>query len=198
MPDPPKLYRTFLFASDLMPGGISFACQLPAVFESLELTTPCAGSLDWFVKLAIQRAIWSSGLRRISYRDDAAREASRNLDRFRHRYLSSSDGSSFAAAINQLLESLAQELAEDLPNDDDLAGLLAEAFGDWIACPTVYDMLEYRLPADFGERVGKAIRRFSELHPDIKHLDPLTGVLTGLGEVRIRDLLQRQVPRLSQ
>ena len=49
------------------------------------------------------------------------------------------------------------ELAMAIANDDDAAGLLDLALGDWLIQPTVFDMLEYVWPKDILDRIGRAL-----------------------------------------
>ena len=53
-----------------------------------------------------------------------------------------------------MFQAFASDFAEDLALDDDFAGLIDLAIGDWLVQPTVFDLLEYQLPDDFGSRLG--------------------------------------------
>ena len=65
------------------------------------------------------------------------------------------------------------DLAEALYDDEDFTGLVDEAIGDWLVLPTIYDMLEYRLPDDFGPGVMKAFDRLKDRQPKANTLAPL-------------------------
>ena len=43
--------------------------------------------------------------------------------------------------------------------DEDFAGLLDRVIGDWLVLPTIYDMLEYRVPDHVGPAAIEALRR---------------------------------------
>jgi hypothetical protein len=83
------------------------------------------------------------------------------------------------------------DLAWAIANDEDAAGLLERAFGDWLLQPTVFDMLEYRFPEDIGERTGRAFQRVEDCSAEGADLEPLRNAFQGLGGTPIRELLQR-------
>lgn len=194
--------RGLLFASDLQPGGRALACDLRAVMEELGCETPCTGGLGGMIRRAL--------VRRRAFEFEVARphsasstgagkknafldEAVRRVDRFRDGFLDGDHGR-LGGAIGETLSLLAVDLSEAVYADEDVAGLLDAAFGDWLVEPTVYDMLEYRLPDLFGARVIEALERLPE-GPSTKALRWLRPALADVGGMKVRDVLQAPVPR---
>jgi hypothetical protein len=69
------------------------------------------------------------------------------------------------------------------------------ALGDWMVQPTVFDMLEYRVPEDMGDRLGRAFDRLRELNPKATGFEWIGPAFSKCGGVRMRDLLSRSAPR---
>jgi hypothetical protein len=179
--------RGMVFAGDLAVSGFTYACDIEAVMRSLELKTPCTGGLHALVYRAVVR-------RRPEIATDVlvAETADRfvkNVDKFRHRYLANTGDDRAASAIGRTLGLLATDLAEAVHEDEDFAGLLELAFGEWLVLPTVYDMLEYRLPREFGERVRAALDRMQHGRPDLAEPEWLAMALAAASGQKVRDLL---------
>ena len=116
----------------------------------------------------------------------------RKMDRFRHRYLPDTADEGVADALGRTLQLLAIDLAEAIYGDEDFAGLLDEAIGDWLILPTIYDMLEYRLPDDFGQRVLKALDCLQEQRPEVEVVTTwLRPALSDCGGMKMRELIER-------
>lgn len=158
--------RGLVFAGDGQSGGLTFACELGAVMAELQLETACSGELAALIRRAVFRRMtvaWAAAERGT---DASARHANalveamvEKVDRFRHRHLADERDGRIAGAFGVLLHQLASELAEGAHDDEDFAGLLDQAFGDWLVLPTVYDMLEYRIPEQLGPTAIAAFRR---------------------------------------
>ena len=157
--------------------------------EELQLETPCTGSLNE----AFRRALW----RRRLFDSVAFVESpfiSRlegNLAGFRTRYLACAAEGTSAAALERVLRHLSYELSEGLHSDDDFAGLMDAAIGDWLVQPTVYDLLEYRLPDDFEQRLGRALDRLRECNPDVPDIERFAEPFAGAGGMSMREALTR-------
>ena len=104
-----------------------------------------------------------------------------NIAKFRARHLKAAASTSVGGALEHMFQSLGSELAEGLTLDEDFAGLIDLAFGDWLIQPTVFDMLEYQLPDDFSERLGRAFERFRQLNPSASGYEWLLPAFHGCG-----------------
>src|SRR5204863_1361695 len=83
----------------------------------------------------------------------------------------------------------APDVAEALHQDENFAGLLDRAFGDWLVLPTVYDMLEYRIPDHLGPTAIKAFRRFNKVRELLESLGWLETALSRSAGRTVRELL---------
>ena len=154
--------RGLMFAGDFTNGGLSYGCQLSAIMEQLQLETPCTGSLNAaFMRALRRRQLFTT----VAILDSVRLTA--NIAKFRARHLKAAASTSVGGALEHMFQSLGSELAEGLTLDEDFAGLIDLAFGDWLIQPTVFDMLEYQLPDDFSERLGRAFERFRHLNPNV-------------------------------
>jgi hypothetical protein len=118
----------------------------------------------------------------------------RNVERFRRAHLAAEPNGRVSGVVGTLLEELATALAEDIAHDEDFAGLLDQAFGDWLVRPTVSDLLEYELPGDFGLRVARAVDHFLRRHPEAWDLHVPRGLVVALRGGSVRQLLARDSP----
>jgi hypothetical protein len=205
--------RGMVVGGDTEISGYTYACEMGAIVEALQLETPCMGGLHSMIKRAVhRRGIPSpeidrpvSGLMRdnavVGDRSESRvaelrsgngllRDRVANVDRFRVRYLPDTTDGSVAGALGSTLQLLAADLAEAIYDDEDFAGLLDEAFGEWLIQPTMYDMLEYRLPEDFGQRVLKAFDRLKEQRPAVAgRISWMQPAFSGSGGMKMRELL---------
>jgi len=182
--------RGLMFAGDFMNGGLSYGCQLSAIMEQLQLETPCTGSLNAaFMRALRRRRLFST----VATLDTVRLTA--NITKFRARYLKAGARGSVAGAIEYMFQALGSELAEGLTLDEDFAGLIDIAIGDWLVQPTVFDMLEYQVPDDFHERLGRAFERFRQLNPDASGHEWLVPAFQGCGGTKMRDILARPASR---
>jgi hypothetical protein len=187
-----------------------------AIVQALDLETPCMGGLHSMIKRAsYRRGILSPEIDRpvrgltgdkaaIEDRIESRaveqhsgnallRDRIANVDRFRVRYLPDTTDGRVAGALGSTLQLLAADLAEAINGDEDFAGLLDEAFGEWLIQPTIYDMLEYRLPEDFGQRVLKAFDRLKEYRPEVEGgISWMQPAFSGSGGMKMRELLDRR------
>ncbi len=193
--------RGLLFSSDQQPGGLSNASDLKAVMEELGLETPCTGGLAGMIRRAIyrRRAFEFAVAEPHSFsttgtgkKNAFVAEAVKRVDRFPDGFLDGGHGR-FSGVIGETLNLLAVDLAEAVYADEDVAGLLDAAFGDWLVEPTVYDMLEYRLPGAFGTRVIEALERLPE-GSGTEVLRWLRPALANVGGMKVRDVLQAPAP----
>jgi hypothetical protein len=184
--------RGLMFGGDFKAGGLSYGCQLNAIMEELELETPCTGSMDAMFMAALRR-------RRLLSRVNVTLvgSLSKNLRKFRFRYLQAAAEGTVGKALEHAFQALASELAEGLALDDDFAGLMDRALGDLITQPTVFDMLEYQLPEDFGERLGCAFNRLHELNPESTGFEWIAPTFRNSGATKLRDLLARPAPHVK-
>jgi hypothetical protein len=188
--------RGMMFGGDMTAGGLSFGCQLSAIMEELELETPCTGSMNAMFMAALRRRRLLSSLRE----DDMplVAGATKNLKKFRMRYLQAAAGGSMGKALEDMFQALAPELSEGLALDDDFAGLMDRALGDLLVQPTVFDMLEYKPPEDFGYRLGQAFDRLRELNPEATGFEWVAPAFEGCGGTRLRDLLAGPAPHRGE
>lgn len=181
--------RGLMFAGDFMNGGISYGCQLSAIMEELQLETPCTGSLNAaFMRALRRRRLFST----MATRDTVPFGA--NIAKFRARYLKEGAKGTVAGALEHMFQVLGSELAEGLTLDEDFAGLMDLAFGDWLVQPTVFDMLEYKAPDDFDKRLGRAFERFRELNPEASGYEWVVPAFKGCGGTKMREILRGQLP----
>jgi hypothetical protein len=162
-----------LFASELGPGArYAYACHFEAVRSNLNLRLPHTGGLHNAIRRAVFRRLPDLWALPAETRVNAyVSEMIETVDVIRAHYFP--DDPTVAGAAGQVVASLnllVSDLADPLHHDEDLAGLLDEALGDWFVLPTVYDKLEYRLPDDFGPRIIRAIEHLSERSPNSKEL----------------------------
>lgn len=188
--------RGLMFGGDFLAGGISYGCQLSAIMEELQLETPCTGSLNAMFMRVLRRRWLLSSLGKPSL--TVADALSKNLKKFRFKYLQSDVAGGVAGGLEQMFQSLASELSESLALDEDFAGLMDLALGDWLVQPTVFDLLEYRLPDDFAERLGRAFDRFHALHPKTTGYEWVVPAFKDCGGARLRDVLARPGPKVRK
>jgi hypothetical protein len=185
--------RGLVFASDEQSGGITWACELGTVMAALALDTACTGSLIALIRRAIYRR-YASAMDGEGSEGAAAAKLRRHTDvvtRFWARYMPGERDGTLAGAVGCALQRSGFDLAWAIANDEDSAGLLELAFGDWLLQPTVFDMLEYRFPEDIGERAGRAFERVEEFSATGADLEPLRRAFQNVGGTSIRELLQR-------
>lgn len=158
--------RGLVFGGDGQSGGLTFACELGAVMQELQLETACSGELAALIRRAVLRRMTVAWAAAEHGTDGGTRHANalveamvEKVDRFRDRHLADAQDGRVAGAFGTLLHQLASELAEGAHDDEDFAGLIDQAFGDWLALPTVHDMLEYRIPDQLGPTAIAAFRR---------------------------------------
>ena len=190
--------RGLLFTSDLQLGGLSWACNLADVFSDLELQTPCHAGLMAVISRATERRPHLGNWRSLppggSGINPIVARSVRNVEQFRKMYLADEPNGHVSGAIGRMLQTMSKELAEGIAKDEDLAGLLDEAFGEWLLSPTVYDLLEYRLPTEFGDRVRRAAEHFAKLFLKHRETARILTLIDSIGGMRVRDLLARRVP----
>jgi hypothetical protein len=109
-------------------------------------------------------------------------------ERFRHRYFSEGPNDR-AGALGSFLRGNAPDLAEALHQDEEFAGLMDRAFGDWLVLPTVYDMLEYRIPDQVGPIASAALHRLRECGRLQANTDWLEVALSRSIGLTVRELL---------
>jgi hypothetical protein len=189
--------RGVVFGGDSTQSGWSYACELGAILTALQLETPCTGSLHSMIQRAVRRRITGAstsfeGRSAFSYMVG-------KMDRFRGKYLPETPDGRVAGALGAMFQALAVDLAEAINEDEDFAGVLDEAFGDWLIQPTIYDMLEYRLPDDFGQRVLGAFERLEARRPEVKsHTSWLRPAFSTCGGRRMRELLDTPSPAIEK
>jgi hypothetical protein len=183
--------RGLMFGGDMKAGGLSFGCQLSAIMEELELETPCTGSMNAAFMTALRRRRLLSTL---SDTTPYVTETAKKLTAFRKRYLKAAKDGTVGKALEDMFQKLAPELAEGLALDDDFAGLFDDAIGDLLVQPTIFDMLEYRPPADFGRKLECAFDRLRRLNPEATGHEWIGDAFRECGDRTMRELLKHKLP----
>jgi hypothetical protein len=179
--------RGMVFGGDTTVSGWTYACDLDAIFGELRLQTACHGSIDSLIRRAVLRRRPHEWSLSVASGTGLLPELVKNVERFRRTYLPAEAETEGSLLGN--LRLLVGEIAQTLHDDDDFAGLVDEAIGDWLIQPTIYDMLEYRLPDEFATRVMRAVEHLQERVPDAANLAALEPALEGSQGVKMRDLL---------
>jgi hypothetical protein len=187
--------RGLVFSGDMMNGGLAYASDLITAMEALELETPCTGSLDAMFMRALRRRQMMSELAVPG--TSVSDVLDKTVTKFRAAYFKEAPEGTVGAALERMFQDLAHELAEALALDEDFAGLMDLALGDWLVQPTVFDMLEYQLPNDLGSRLARAFDRLREVNPDARGYEWVTAAFDNCGGLRMRDVLTRAAPRLA-
>jgi hypothetical protein len=179
--------RGMVFAAG---GGVSYACNMGSVMAALQLETPCTGALNAAFWRALQRRwMLQVGLRDSPFVSGGAGK----IAKFRALHLKGAGAGTLGAGLEQLFQELAPELASAIAFDEDFAGLLDLAIGDWLVQPTVFDMLEYRLPDDFAERLGKAFDRLPDSRSGTGQAGAIVGAFRACAGRSMREALQTRV-----
>jgi hypothetical protein len=187
--------RGLVFASDEISGGITWACELGTVMSLLELDTPCTGSLN----ALIRRSVFIRLADRWSLAQEVAgvggtsnvlvTEQIETMKRFRHGYLGTEAEGTVGQTVGAALHRLAPALATAITNDDDAAGLLERAFGEWLLQPTVFDLLEYRFSDQASGMMSHAFRRLQQLGANASDLEEVVGLFLRAGGRSVRELV---------
>jgi hypothetical protein len=195
--------RGLVFGGDWQSGGLTYACELGAVMAELQLESACTGQLNALIRRAVLRRLhdaWAASEGQAGsaggHINALVKEMVDKTDRFRHRYLPDEKNGRVSGAMGSLLHRLAADLAEAL-QDEDIAGLLDRAFGDWLVLPTVYDMLEYRIPDHVGSTAIEAFRRLSESRDLPEDVGWLGTALSRSAGRTMRELLESSAVRGS-
>ncbi len=188
--------RGLVFASSETSGGITWACDLRTVMNILELDTPCTGSLNALIHRATFRRLsdkWAAALQPAAAGGSSnalVGELIANMNRFRDRYLPGEPDGSPGATLGSALHRVGPDLAWAITHDEEAAGLLDRAFGEWLIQPTVFDLLEYRFPDDLRMHASAAFRRVRECCGHSDDLELLEGVFTQAAGRSMRELLK--------
>ena len=196
--------RGLVFGGDGQSGGLTFACELGAIMAELELETACAGELNALIRRAVLRRLtdaWAASEGRLEaaggHANALVREMVDKTGRFRRQYLPDDADGRVSGAMGTLLHRLAPDLAETLHRDEDFAGLLERAFGEWLILPTVYDMLEYRIPDNLGPAMIAAFRRLRECRQLPEDIDWLEAAFSQAAGRSMRELLASDADQRS-
>lgn len=181
-----------LHASDQLPGGLGYGSVLSNVMQELRLVGVGDGMLFTILRRALrQRQLldrWpmpprASGL---------LGEFGDNVEKFRQDHLTKPQAGGSLGLLRSLFDACSNDFAEAILTDEEFAGLLDLAVGEWLVRPTVFDMLEYRLPDDFGGRLEKAFARFEELHHEASAVARLRPMLASMPKgLTVRQLLRQ-------
>jgi hypothetical protein len=191
--------RGLVFGGNGESGGLTFACELGAIMAELQLETACSGGLSALIRRAVFRrelTAWAAAEGRLDttgHTNALVKAMVAKVERFRHQYLRDEANCDVSGAVGNLLRRLTTDLAETLLENEDFAGLLDRAFGDWLVLPTVYDMLEYRIPDHLGPTAIEAFRQLGkggQLGQDFGWVEPALSRCAGL---TVRDLLAVRV-----
>lgn len=176
-------------------GGLTYACQLSAVMEELDIETPCIGSMDAMFMRALRRRFMISTLKDVDL--TVSTSLAGNFRKFRARYVRKAPKDSVGGALEDLFQSMAAEFSEGLALDDDFAGLIDVALGNWLVQPSVFDMLEYKLPTEIGDNLMRAFERLKEFNPHLTGFEWIRYAFENSDGIRMREVLSRSVPKLS-
>lgn len=188
--------RGLVFASNGQSGGITWACNLGVVMSLLELDTPCNGALNVLIRRSVFRRLadrWS--MAELARAGSAGTgnglidEQIATMKRFRHGYLGTETEGTDGHELGAALYRLAPALAVAITNDEDAAGLLERAFGDWLVQPTVFDMLEYRFRDESVNAMQDAFRYLQGLGADTGDLDVVASIFLHSGGSSVRELM---------
>lgn len=198
--------RGLVFAGDGQSGGLTYACELLAVMSELQLETACVGEFASVIRRAVFRRMataWaaaehasvagSGGGGSAGHANALVEAMVEKVDHFRDRYLADDLDGRVAGALGALLHRLASHLAESSHHDDDFAGLLDRAFGDWLVQPTVYDMLEYRIPDHLGPTAIDAFRRLQRSNGPKQDLGWFEAALSRSAGLTMREWIATRV-----
>ena len=179
--------RGLVFASNEQSGGITWANDLGTVMRVLELDTPCTGALNAQIRRAVRRRLLAAM---------ASAESSLivkgqidNFERFRAKHLTGCRKGSMGASLEHELTRSGFKLSMAVANDDDAAGLLDLALGDWFIQPTVFDMLEYVWPKDILDRMGQALDHINRCNHGETEPSKLHELFRDAGGRSMRELL---------
>jgi hypothetical protein len=195
--------RGLVFASDSISGGLTWACELGAVMTTLELDTPCTGALNALIRRSVFRRLgdrWALAQERAragGASNALVAEQLETMKRFRRGYLSTRAEGTAGNAVGAALHRLAPALATAIAKDEDAAGLLERAFGEWLIQPTVFGLLEYRFSEEASAAMPAAFERLQCLGADPKDLDVISGVFLETGGRSVRELVTQHVPDRS-
>lgn len=171
-------------------GGLTFACDLAEVMRQLELESACTGGQNWLIYRAVITRVAHGTLS--GDMKTMTDELIDKTNRFRHRYLCDEPDGRLSGALGGLLRRLSPDLVEGIEQDEDLAGLLDRAIGDWLVLPTVYEMLEYRLPDSFADSAIATLRRLCEVQDGVEDLGWLEAALQHCVGRTMRELLETE------
>lgn len=159
--------RGIVFSGDGQTHGLTYACELGEIMSELQLETACSGALHALVGRAVFRRMavaWAAAeghaIAGTPHHSNALVQAMTDkANRFREVYLRGAGDGRLAGIIDATMHHMAPHLAETLYRDEEFAGLLDRVIGDWLVLPTLFDMLEYRIPEDVGPAAIKALER---------------------------------------
>lgn len=181
------------------PGSYSYACQLSAVFEELEVGTACSGAVQKAIATAARRRLTTPPMPLRSPTSDADSLRAdgdpwapfhHNIAEFRARHLAAAPEGTAAHRIEQVIRRFAPQLATAILFDDDFALHLDRAFGAWLIQHTALDLIDYRLPSDFDTHMGLAIERLLARNPHDTHLIAALEEIAPCAGRRVLDLLR--------
>lgn len=187
--------RGLVFASDSQSGGITWACELGTVMGLLELDTPCSGALNALIRRSVFRRLadrWVLAQEVVGAggRSNALiEEQLKTMKRFRHAYLGGEVEGTPSHAVEAALRRLAPALATAVTNDEDAAGLLERAFGEWFVQPTVFDLLEHRFSDEALTAMSDAFRCLQSLGADGNDLGIVAEIFLHAGGRTVREVI---------
>ncbi|MFI0369050.1 hypothetical protein ACH35V_14305 [Actinomadura sp. 1N219] len=182
--------RGLVFGSEPDYGGITWACDILDVMRAMEIDTACNGGIRRLVGDAVLKALASL----MAEREKLIGVHLRKFAEFRADYLSGSGEGALSRAFGALLdEESGQAIAWALLTDEEFAGLLNRAIGDWLVQPSIFEMLEYVLPEEFAPDLLAAFARLNRIEPDAIDTGWLEDVLQDAAGRSMREVLDRQV-----
>lgn len=186
--------RGLVFASDEQSGGLTWACELGTIMSLLELDTPCSGALNALIRRAVFRRLgdrWALAELAAAGGADNALVAAHmeTLKRFRHTYLSTEVEGSAGQVLGAALQRLGPALATAITGDEDAAGYLDRAFGEWLVQPTVFDLLEYRFDEQARTAMSQAFAYLQQLGAGASDLDLVASAFLHAGQGAVRGMV---------
>ncbi|MGW0396074.1 hypothetical protein ACWDYJ_35485 [Streptomyces sp. NPDC003042] len=169
--------------------GLTYANDILDVMGALDIDAACNGGRRRMLRIAVM-----TFFKDVTDFERLINEHVAKFDRFRADYLGEKYEGRLAGAIGALLDDEpGQMIAEGLLADEEFSGLLNRAIGAWLIQPTVFEMLEYRLPDNFVHDFIGAFAQLSHVHPEVIDVAWLEDVFQDAEGRSMREVLDRKV-----
>ncbi|MFC9815927.1 hypothetical protein ACFVJM_28150 [Streptomyces virginiae] len=179
--------RGLVCLTDSQLGGLTYACDLLTVLGLIDISTACAVGRHAMAEAAVKSAFGKAD-------PDLINEHARKFDRFLAAYFGEESEGRLSGTLGELLENeLGRAMAHAELTDDDFAGLLNRTIGPWLVQPSAFEMLEYRLPAEFEINLLRAFERLGQLDPEVVDSRWLKEAFANSEGQSMREVLNRRV-----